>query len=151
YLSKRLTPYSNEFRCDNGGNNRKERYFPNDINRTTKENKPKRYRRLSWFSEARYIRTTTNTNSELPQRGSNTNRPKHISSCDARGYERADWENFPTQPPICSGNDGLSARLDGITFPKWRNESIKAYGNAVVPSLVYEIFKVIEQYEQINK
>ena len=76
---------------------------------------------------------------------------RHISSCDARGYERADWENFPTQPPICSGNDGLSARLDGITFPKWRNESIKAYGNAVVPSLVYEIFKVIEQYEQINK
>lgn len=38
-------------------------------------------------------------------------------------------------------------KLDGITFPKWRNESIKAYGNAVVPELVYEIFKVIQLME----
>jgi DNA (cytosine-5)-methyltransferase 1 len=37
--------------------------------------------------------------------------------------------------------------LDGITFPKWRNESIKAYGNAVVPQVVYQIFKAIEAYE----
>jgi DNA (cytosine-5)-methyltransferase 1 len=53
------------------------------------------------------------------------------------------WENFPTQSPICSGNDGLSRELDGITFPKWRNESIKAYGNAIVPQVAYEIFKAI--------
>ena len=57
------------------------------------------------------------------------------------------WNNFPTQSPICDGNDGLSSRLDGITFPKWRNESIKAGGNAVVPQVVYQIFKAIEQYE----
>jgi DNA (cytosine-5)-methyltransferase 1 len=57
------------------------------------------------------------------------------------------WEEFPTQPPVCSGDDGLSSRLDGITFPKWRNESIKAYGNAVVPRVVYEIFKFIQQIE----
>jgi DNA (cytosine-5)-methyltransferase 1 len=37
--------------------------------------------------------------------------------------------------------------LDGITFPKWRNESIKAGGNAVVPQVVHQIFKAIEQYE----
>jgi DNA (cytosine-5)-methyltransferase 1 len=53
------------------------------------------------------------------------------------------WKNFPTQPPICSGNDGISGELDGITFPKWRNESIKAYGNAIVPQVAYEIFKSI--------
>lgn len=35
--------------------------------------------------------------------------------------------------------------LDGITFPKWRSESVKAYGNAVVPQVVYEIFKAIEE------
>ena len=56
------------------------------------------------------------------------------------------WKNFPTQPPICTGNDGLSNRLDGITFPKWRNESIKAGGNAIVPQVVYQIFKAIELY-----
>ena len=53
------------------------------------------------------------------------------------------WENFPTQPPICGGDDGLPKELDGITFPKWRNESIKAYGNAIVPQVAYEIFKAI--------
>ena len=53
------------------------------------------------------------------------------------------FENFPTEPPICSGNDGISDRLDGITFPKWRNESIKAYGNAIVPQVVYQIFKAL--------
>lgn len=42
-----------------------------------------------------------------------------------------------------SGNDGLSERLDGITFSKWRNESIKAYGNAIVPQVAFEIFKAI--------
>lgn len=57
------------------------------------------------------------------------------------------WENFPTVSPVCSGNDGISKRLDGITFSKWRNESIKGYGNAVVPQVVYQIFKTIEAYE----
>jgi len=58
------------------------------------------------------------------------------------------FENFPTKSPVCGGNDGISFELDGITFPKWRNESIKAYGNAVVPQVVFEIFKTIEKYEQ---
>jgi DNA (cytosine-5)-methyltransferase 1 len=62
------------------------------------------------------------------------------------------WETFPTQSPICGGDDGLPTQLDGITFPKWRNESIKGYGNAIVPQVVFQIFKAIEQYETtINK
>jgi DNA (cytosine-5)-methyltransferase 1 len=59
---------------------------------------------------------------------------------------RNQWQNFPTVSPICSRNDGISNRLDGITFSKWRNESIKAGGNAIVPQVVYQIFKAIEQY-----
>jgi len=59
------------------------------------------------------------------------------------------WKSFPTQPPVCGGNDGLPTELDGITFPKWRAESIKAYGNAIVPQVVYEIFKAIEKYENL--
>lgn len=63
----------------------------------------------------------------------------------------SEWfKDFPTQPPICSGNDGLSDELDGITFPKWRNESIKAYGNAIVPQVALQIFKAIENYSKIN-
>ncbi len=61
------------------------------------------------------------------------------------------WENFPTQPPICGGNDGLPRELDGITFPKWRNESIKAYGNAVVPQVVFEIFKAIQKFNELEE
>lgn len=58
------------------------------------------------------------------------------------------FQNFPTQSPICGGDDGLPSQLDGITFPKWRAESIKAYGNAIVPQVAYEIFKAINQYEK---
>jgi len=62
--------------------------------------------------------------------------------------KKNNWQNFPTVSPICNGNDGLSDRLDNITFSKWRNESIKAGGNAIVPQVVYQIFKSIEQYEK---
>ena len=58
------------------------------------------------------------------------------------------WQNFPTQSPICSGNDGIPTQLDGITFSKWRNESIKAAGNAIVPQVVFQIFKAIELYDK---
>jgi DNA (cytosine-5)-methyltransferase 1 len=65
--------------------------------------------------------------------------------------KRDNWQNFPTVSPICDGNDGISDRLDGITFSKWRNESIKAGGNAIVPQVVHQIFKAIEQYNNLNK
>jgi DNA (cytosine-5)-methyltransferase 1 len=65
------------------------------------------------------------------------------------GYsnERNVWDSFPSVSPLCIGDDGLSNRLDFITFPKWRNESIKAGGNAIVPQIAYEIFKTIQKYE----
>ena len=55
------------------------------------------------------------------------------------------WEEFPTVAPICGGNDGLPQRLDGITFPKWRRESIKAYGNAIVPQVAFQIFQALNE------
>jgi len=60
---------------------------------------------------------------------------------------RGTWQDFPTQSPICIRDDGFSDRLANITFPKWRNESIKSLGNAIVPQVAYQIFKAIEQYE----
>jgi DNA (cytosine-5)-methyltransferase 1 len=58
------------------------------------------------------------------------------------------WENFPVEPPVCARNDGVPAGLDGITFPKWRDGSIKGAGNAIVPQVAWELFKVIEQMEK---
>ena len=54
-------------------------------------------------------------------------------------------QKFICEPALVSDIDGLSNRLDGITFPKWANQSNGAYGNAIVPQVAYEIFKVIEQ------
>jgi DNA (cytosine-5)-methyltransferase 1 len=79
-----------------------------------------------------------------------TNKPERFNSQKNIIGEPGGWQNFPTQSPICSRNDGLSSRLDGITFSKWRNESIKAAGNAIVPQVVYQIFKAIEQYENLK-
>ncbi len=61
------------------------------------------------------------------------------------------WEDFPTQPPVCGGNDGLPRELDGITFPKWRAESVKAYGNAIVPQVALQIFKAIQIADRQNR
>jgi DNA (cytosine-5)-methyltransferase 1 len=55
------------------------------------------------------------------------------------------WSNFPTQSPICGGDDGIPTQLDGITFPKWRAESIKGYGNAIVPQIAYQLFQIINE------
>lgn len=70
---------------------------------------------------------------------------------DGRGSTQ--WKSFPTQSPICRGNDGLPFNVDNLTIPygKWRKESIKAYGNAIVPLIAVKIFEMInkiEGYEQ---
>jgi DNA (cytosine-5)-methyltransferase 1 len=69
---------------------------------------------------------------------------KQFSKSNSWINERQSWNNFPTKSPICNGDDGLSERLDGITFSKWRNESIKAGGNAIVPQVAFQIFKTIQ-------
>ena len=59
------------------------------------------------------------------------------------------WGNFPTQSPVCNGNDGFPSGLDGITFSKWKSESIKAGGNAIVPQVAFQIFKAIGAHERL--
>lgn len=56
------------------------------------------------------------------------------------------WDSFPNVPPVHRGNDGIPFDVDclSIPFSKWRTESLKAYGNAIVPQVMYEIFRAIE-------
>ena len=57
------------------------------------------------------------------------------------------WRDFPTVSPVHRGNDGIPIRLDNlsISFGKWRTESLKAYGNAIVPQVMYRIFSAIQE------
>lgn len=76
----------------------------------------------------------------------NQRKRKRTEFVDENG-QASGWETFPSFSPICGGNDGVSHGLDGITFPKWRRESIKAYGNAIVPQIAHVLFQTIETAE----
>jgi DNA (cytosine-5)-methyltransferase 1 len=58
-----------------------------------------------------------------------------------------DWNEFPTQSPVCRRDDGFSERLDNITFSSWRRRGIKGFGNAIVPQVMFEFFKAINEVE----
>lgn len=93
----------------------------------------------------------TNTKSESSRRElQQQQKQRESGGCHSRTYSD-NWKNFPTVSPLCNGDDGISSRLDTITFSKWRNESTKAGGNAVVPQLVYQIFKAIQAYDYGNR
>ena len=62
------------------------------------------------------------------------------------------WKGFPSVSPVHRGNDGLPFDVDNLTIPfgKWRTESLKAYGNAIVPQVIYQIMKVINDISTNN-
>ena len=63
------------------------------------------------------------------------------------------WAEFPTVSPVHRGNDGLPFSLDDLAIPqaKWRTESLKAYGNAIVPQVMYRIFQTIEKITRLHE
>ena len=63
------------------------------------------------------------------------------------------WRDFPTQSPVYRGNDGIPFDVDGLSIPfsHWKKESLKAYGNAIVPQVMYEIFAGIDFIEKNEK
>lgn len=68
------------------------------------------------------------------------------------GNQSQAWDTFPSESPICGANDGLPCKLDGITFSNWRKESLKGYGNAIVPQVALELFKVLQKdYDNGNR
>ena len=67
------------------------------------------------------------------------------------GWER-DWREVAIATCNARMDDGLPREVDGISysFAKWRNESIKAYGNAIVPQVAMEIFRAIKRTINVN-
>lgn len=93
------------------------------------------------------LRTDTDTCNERLQRSQNERSIKESREKrneQPTGLFQPGWDKFPIEAPIYSGNDGIPEQLDGITFHKWRTESIKAYGNAIVPQVALQIFKAIQ-------
>ena len=95
------------------------------------------YGDATYADSKRHEERNTSAESGEPER-------QHSEANFERGQRN--WHNFPTQSPVCSRNDGIPAGLDGITFSKWRNESIKAAGNAIVPQIAYRIFDTINNF-----
>lgn len=56
----------------------------------------------------------------------------------------AQWDSGKRSTGMLCRSNGIPKELDGITFSEWRKESIKAYGNAIVPQVAFEIFKAIQ-------
>ena len=114
-----------------------------------------------WHDNAEFSNPSNEPHAENPhrqrqewgvyKRQSENANGQQFSQSNARNMRSSQWENFPTEYPLCNGNDGISERLDGITFSKWRNESIKAGGNAIVPQIAYEIFKTIEKFNNLQQ
>ena len=82
------------------------------------------------------------------------NRKVAVGLCEGEGHRLSNsagscgsrWQGFPTVSPVHRGNDGLPFDVDDLTIPfsKWRTEALKAYGNAIVQQVMYEIFRAIE-------
>jgi len=62
-------------------------------------------------------------------------------------FDAVDFNDFPTSYPIVQEE----FQPKDMTHSRWRRESIKGYGNAVVPQVVLEIFKAIESYDKLTK
>lgn len=58
-----------------------------------------------------------------------------------------DWREVAFATCLPSMDDGLPRVMDGatISYAKWRNDSIKAYGNAIVPEVAEQIFKAMRE------
>lgn len=65
---------------------------------------------------------------------------------------RRDWREVAASTCNARMDDGLFREVDGISysFAKWRNESIKAYGNAIVPQVAMEMFRAIRRTINVN-
>lgn len=74
-------------------------------------------------------------------------RSKEYTSNSRFSLSAERWKDFPTVSPVCGRDDGLPFNVDDLTIPytRWRQESIKAYGNAIVPQVAYEIFRSINK------
>jgi DNA (cytosine-5)-methyltransferase 1 len=153
---------SNEFNKDGKtriitNSDNKERWRENDNNSQWGDKKQESYDRNELRNNIGTIGKSENVTNSEQFRLEHSEKRRNITESErktqregssfTKQFEANGWSRFPTVSPICGGDDGLPKELDNITFSKWRKESIKAYGNAIVPQVAFEIFKIIELFE----
>ena len=134
-----------------GSDNRERRHVRNVRKRDIAEGKPQRDERECRSGASREPfgdpdRIGWNTFEDDNGRAEAWKRKQQFAPTDS---PQGRWRHFPTQPPVCRGNDGLPFDVErlAVSFAKWRAGAIKGYGNAIVPQVMYEIFKAIEYAE----
>ena len=130
--------YSSNKRCNNRSNNRKERHLQSNERITTK-NKPEWN---GWECGISQIGTTNanpnNTGLQRSEKPGSIEESREERNKQFARFFQPTWDKFPTQSPVCRGNDGLPYRMDRL----------KALGNAIVPQVAFEIFKCINAHER---
>lgn len=117
----------------------------------TNDARSKRVRQRSYHLRKE---TTPNTNSVWGRECKNFGKEKRSPICEGEfvcsyglNYTPGQrWESFPTVSPIHRGSYGFPLPVDilAIPFKRWRKQSLRAYGNAIVPQVMYEIFRAID-------
>jgi DNA (cytosine-5)-methyltransferase 1 len=90
------------------------------------------------FRYGNVFRIDTDTNNTGLQRSEKQRGIKEIGENGNKQPTRffqPTWQKFPTQSPLCRGDDGIPNRVDRI----------KGLGNAIVPQVALEIFKAINK------
>lgn len=106
----------------------------------------------------RVRRHTTNTERprRQPGRGEElaTEAPERGKGEQASGrYQLPDWDRDWREVAIATCapgvDDGLPREVDGLSISRarWRKESLKAYGNAIVPEVAIQIMRAIREAE----
>lgn len=146
---------TNGERCDGRSDNWEERLFHYDWERSFEESQSERDKRERRISEDGSVVAYPDSKrlqgfriSQCYDAGKREieGRCPMQHTCNDRGTLFTEWwQDFPTQSPVCGRDDGLPFNVDDLTIPftRWRQEAVKAYGNAIVPQVMYEIFRAI--------
>lgn len=144
-----IAAYPDGERCDNWGNHWQKRPVYHDEEWNAQKDKPEWAERKCWTCKIGSVITDTNDQRFQECNISPSGEEPRFNS-RLHHKTRLDWRNFPTQPPVCRGNDGLPFDVVCLTISltAWCTGSIKGYGNAIVPQVMYEIFKAIETIQE---